>query len=408
MIYSLLHTLLVKFVSLFAFWIPEVVERKKFELKNLKERGAQSFKTEKVKADFCFEFSSEGEFAQIASLVEDALKAGRKIELVMFSPSVEKQVLALYSKYPEQIRYLRYPILTYNFLRAGLCFTKWISAPTLFLVRYDFFPEFLSWAKNEHHQLKLLWLSFKKNRLKNQKLSWMKRQFLSLSTQNIFATEEDRLFALSFGFEGTVYDFRMEQIYRRKINKEARFQDVFKNYQLLMNHLNTFSRKLIVGNAWVNDVGLLQDLDDQTGILIVPHKLDEKNLFDFTLALEKLGLDSQIVDDSTTDFSSSVLILNKKGVLCELYSDFHHAYVGGGFGVSVHSILEPLVSGVGAISCGPVHHRSTEFDIAARFGVMTEVRNHQGFFQWFSQSARAPMSFDPESYKNFRKEVIGC
>jgi hypothetical protein len=73
MIYSLLHTLLVKFVSLFVFWIPEVVERKKFELKNLKERGAQSFKTEKVKADFCFEFSSEGEFAQIASLVEDAL-----------------------------------------------------------------------------------------------------------------------------------------------------------------------------------------------------------------------------------------------------------------------------------------------------------------------------------------------
>jgi len=34
MIYKLLHTLLARFISLFVFWIPEVVERKKFELKN--------------------------------------------------------------------------------------------------------------------------------------------------------------------------------------------------------------------------------------------------------------------------------------------------------------------------------------------------------------------------------------
>ena len=408
MIYSLVHTILAKFISLFVFWIPEVVERKKFELRNLKEKGAQSFKEEKQVADFCFEFSSEGEFAQIASLVEDALKAGKRVELVMFSPSVEKQVLALYNKYPQQIRYLRYPILTYNLFRSGLCFRKWVTAQTLFLVRYDFFPEFLIWAKEDNHKLKLLWLSFKKTRLKNKKLSWMKRQFLSLSTQNIFATEEDLIFARSLGFEGAVYDFRMEQIYRRKINKETRFQEVFKNYKELMNHLNSFPRKLIVGNAWVNDVPLLEDVDEQTGILIVPHKLDEKNLFDFTYALEKLGLDSQIIDDSSTHFSSPVLILNKKGVLCELYSDFDHAYVGGGFGVSVHSILEPLVNGTGAISCGPVHHRSTEFDVAAHFGVMTEVKDHKDFFHWFSQSPRRPMSFDPESYKNFRKEVIGC
>lgn len=408
MIYSLAHTILIKFASLFIFWIPEVVERKRFELKNLKDKGAQSFKEEKLAADFCFEFSSEGEFAQIASLVEDALKDGKRIELVMFSPSVEKQVLALYNKYPKQIRYLRYPILTYNFLRSGLCFRKWVSASTLFLVRYDFFPEFLCWSKEDHHKLKLLWLSFKKTRLKNKKLSWMKRQFLQHSSQNIFATEEDRLFASSYGFEGAVYDFRMEQIYRRKINKGPRFQEVFKNYQDLMGHLNSFPRKLIVGNAWVDDVSLLEEIDEKTGVLIVPHKLDEKNLFDFTLALEKLGLDSEIIDDSSAHFSSPVLILNKKGVLCELYSDFDHAYVGGGLGVSVHSILEPLVNGVGAISCGPVHHRSTEFDVAARFGVMTEVKDHHDFVQWFSRDAGTSMSFDPESYKSFRKEVIGC
>lgn len=408
MIYSVVHTLLLKIITLFIFWIPEVVERRRFEFKNKSEKGARSFKLDGITADFCFEFSSEGEFAQIASLVEDGLKAGKKIELVMFSPSVEKQVLTLYQNYPEQVRYLRYPILTFNMFSKSQCFSLWVSAKTLYLVRYDFFPEFLFWSDIDGHELKLLWLTFKKARLKNKKLSWMKGQFLKASSQNIFATEEDRNFAREFGFDGSVYDFRMEQIYRRKLNKEARFQSVFKNHAQIMKHLNSFPRKLIMGNAWTTDIHLLENIDENTGILIVPHRLDEKNLFDFTLGLEKLGLDAEIIDDSSTHFTAQVLILNKKGVLCELYSDFDYAYVGGGFGVSVHSILEPLVNGVGSISCGPVNHRSTEFDVAMNAKVMTEVKNEQDFMSWFSKSPAQPMSFDSESYKYYRKEVIGC
>lgn len=408
MIYQLLHTLLSRVISLFIFWIPEVVERKKFELKNKKEQGSQSFKQIGVTADFCFEFASEGELAQVNSLVEDLLEMGKKIELVFFSPSVEKQVLSLYKKYPEQIRYLRYPILTYRFWSSCFNFTRWISSYTLFLVRYDFFPEFLVWSKKPGNTLKLLWLSFKKDRLKNKDLSSLKKAFLKASFFNVFATKEDLDYVKPLGVDGIVYDFRMEQIYRRKLNRDDKFRAVFKNYDSLMSHLKTFPQQLIFGNAWKSDLHLLEHVTEKTSILIVPHKLDQNNLIELQLELDKMGLEAQLVDDETVHFESQILILNKKGVLCELYGDFSHAYVGGGFGVSIHSILEPLVNGVGAISCGPVNHRSTEVDVAKSHHVLTEVHSADEFFQWLSTEACEGMIFDSSKYQIYRKEVIGC
>ncbi|MFA5583750.1 MAG: hypothetical protein WDA09_06010 [Bacteriovoracaceae bacterium] len=407
MIYSFLHTLVAKFVLCFIFWIPEIVIRKRFELKNKKEIGCKSFKEDGISADMCFEFSSEGEFAQINSLVEDALKVGKKIELVMFSPSVEKQVMGLYEKYPEQIRYLRYPILTYAFWSRPQCFSQWVSSSVLYLVRYDFFPEFLFWAR-KGHTLKLLWLSFKKSRLKNKQISFLKRMFLLQSKLNVFATQEDLDYVSPLGVTGIVYDFRMEQIFRRNQNRKEKFSDVFKNYEALINHLKKTPSQLILGNAWLADIHLLEKLPEPTSVLIVPHQLDESNLASFQVELEKLGFVTQLVDDETSEFTGNVLILNKKGVLCELYADFSHAYVGGGFGVSVHSILEPLVNGVPHISCGPVNHRSTEFDVAESYQVLTVVHNAMDFAKWLEQENGKGMSFDSSQYELYRKEVIGC
>lgn len=406
MIYAVIHTLIIRFLSLFVFWIPEVVERKKFELKNKEEAGSQSFHKALKKADLCFEFSSEGEFAQVSSLVEDALLNGKCIELVFFSPSVEKQVISLYERFPGQVRYLRYPILTYLFWRRELCFTRWVTSPVLYLVRYDFFPEFLLWAKS--HELRILWLSFKKDRLKNKKISFLKKQFLLTSSFNVFATQEDLDYVRPLGVDGLVYDFRMEQIYRRHLNREKKFNEQFKNYHELMKHLRKAPRQLIVGNAWVEDLHLLEHLPEEISVLIVPHKLDAQNLKNIELELDKLGFDFQVVDDQTQEFHAPVLILNKKGVLCELYADFTHAYVGGGFGVSIHSILEPLVNGLPFISCGPVNHRSTEIDVAKSYGVLTVTLNSREFNDWLSHEHGQGMVFDSSLYQQYRKEVIGC
>jgi hypothetical protein len=122
----------------------------------------------------------------------------------------------------------------------------------------------------------------------------------------------------------------------------------------------------------------------------------------------------EIVSDSTLDgFQGPTILLNKKGILCELYADFGKAYVGGGFGVSVHSLLEPLVAGCEHLSCGPVNHRSTEFDLAQSLGSMKEVKTNQEFLNWVSEDISGVKVHDRlrtqiESYPVFQKEVLSC
>ena len=52
------------------------------------------------------------------------------------------------------------------------------------------------------------------------------------------------------------------------------------------------------------------------------------------------------------------------GVLLEAYTFFGTAFVGGGHGRSIHSVLEPFLAGCN-VFCGQKTHRSTEYDLVA-------------------------------------------
>jgi hypothetical protein len=149
-------------------------------------------------------------------------------------------------------------------------------------------------------------------------------------------------------------------------------------------------------------------------VVIVPHQLKPEIFEEMIHKLAITGRSAEMISDMTIKgpFGSTILV-NKKGILCELYSDFGMAYVGGGFGVSVHSILEPLVAGSEHISCGPVNHRSTEFDLAQSFGSMKEVKTNQEFLNWASEDISGFKVHDRlrtqiESYPVFQKEVLSC
>lgn len=391
------------------FFIPKVRSRMEFELKNKTEEGCRSFKKDGIQADLCFEFSSEGEFQQVASLIDDALQAQKHLELVFFSPSVEKTIVDLHRRNPKLIRYLRYPIL-------GLTFSSWITSSTLLLVRYDFFPEFLIWSLKPGRKLKMIWITFKKERAKGKSLSAYKLAFLMRSDFTVFATEADYKEGQELGMKGTIYDFRMEQIKRRMEKREEKFNKFFPQYHGLKKVIDQYPRhkRLILGNAWPLDLFLLKDLPSDVLVVIVPHQLKPEIFEEMNQKLQGMGRNPEMISDRTIEGpTGSTIVVNKKGILCELYSDFGFAYVGGGFGVSVHSILEPLVSGSQHISCGPVNHRSTEFDLAQSYGSMKEVKNNQEFLKWISEDISGFKVHDRlrtqiEAYPVFQKEVLSC
>lgn len=371
----------------------------------------RSFKDEGQKADYCFEFSSEGEYQQIASLVDDALKSGKKCELIFFSPSVEKAIVELSQRHPHSIRYLRYPLASFSPRHS---FSHWVSAHELILVRYDLFPEFLFWSLESGRKLKLLWVSFKKERELGKKISWLKKTFLKNAQTRIYASQFDQEQGKGLGFPGSLYDFRIEQINRRMKGRMEKFDRVFPTYSHLKAAWENFPRekRLIIGNAWPSDLVLIKRIPADFFVLVVPHKLEASILKHFRDAFFQMGRTVEEVTDGSKLISASTLVLNKKGVLCELYADFGKAYVGGGFEGSIHSVLEPLVAGADMLACGPAHHRSTEYDLACAFGSMTELKSAEDFDRWLA-NAQAPQGtarLAPilNKYPEYRREVISC
>jgi 3-deoxy-D-manno-octulosonic-acid transferase len=401
---------LVRLLDFFFLWHPKILERNRFEKKNKFEWLAHSFSEIGVKADLCFEFSSEGEYQQVASLIDDALKAGKKIELVFFSPSVEKTIMRLAGRYPDQIRYLRYPLARIFPFISRRSFTHWVTSKTLIMVRYDLFPEFLLWGMKEGHTLKMIWMTFKKERSQGRAPSWLKLQFLKASETIVYAGAPDQIEGKGYNCPGEAFDFRMEQIRRRIELRHEKFREAFPLYPDFQKLIGTREKKLILGNAWPSDLFLLKNLPADFPIVIVPHQLHDENLKLFRDGLKNLGRDFFEINNQTSVLSySSTYLINMKGILCELYADFPFAYVGGGFEASIHSVLEPLIAGSHFISCGPCHHRSTEFDVGRSWEKVSEINTPEQFMAWLTnKNSPEHARMVSGNYEKMRELVISC
>lgn len=227
---SVVHLFSNSFYSFLSSFLASKDKRKdKVREKNKFEWLAHSFSEVNEKADLCFEFSSEGEFQQVAPLIEDALSFGKKIELVFFSPSVEKTIMKLAAEFPDQIRYLRYPFLRFFPFLQRRCFSKWVTSNKLILVRYDLFPEFLLWSMNDTRHLSMVWVTFKKERSQGGGPSFWKKLFLKHSDRITYAGVPDLETGKFLGLNGEVFDFRIEQIRRRVLRKKRKILFPFPN-----------------------------------------------------------------------------------------------------------------------------------------------------------------------------------
>jgi len=344
-----------------------------FELKNLNENYLSKRKT----ADICFEISSEGEFEQIVPLIREAIQLGKIIEIIYCSPSVEHQVKKIESEYEDRVSSIRLPLLSLN---SKHNISNWITANTLVLCRYDFFPELIKIGREEGRKFVLVSGSLKgKEKYLDGLTFWglyLKRVFLSFDL--IFASSEldSERFEKFIGIEKSkikIADFRVPQILNRLLEAEKKLSTL-SYFSNLKKHLLQFTKekRIILGSYWEHDKELFTDVNLQSQIKsgevligIAPHDLSQDNLRRIFLDLGDFELDYIVLSSgqkfSEDDISNKVLIFSDKGILCELYSYFGQAYIGGGFGKSVHSVLEPHLSGA-LVYCGPKTGRSTEVD----------------------------------------------
>ena len=78
-------------------------------------------------------------------------------------------------------------------------------------------------------------------------------------------------------------------------------------------------------------------------LIIVPHEVQEKDLSPIENLLIKKRLHYQRLSNYDKINHAPVLIIDKVGILPDLYKYAKIAYVGAGFSTGVHSVIEPAV-----------------------------------------------------------------
>ena len=146
------------------------------------------------------------------------------------------------------------------------------------------------------------------------------------------------------------------------ISGDTRFDSVLTNAKnpVRIPLIESFSKRkptIICGSTWPKDEILLAKyLKDhpENNYIIAPHELQNIS------ALQRQTNALLFSEAGDTNISNSnILIIDSIGLLSNIYQYADIAYIGGGFGVGIHNILEAVAFGLPVIF-GPNYQKSNE------------------------------------------------
>jgi 3-deoxy-D-manno-octulosonic-acid transferase len=164
---------------------------------------------------------------------------------------------------------------------------------------------------------------------------------------------------------------------RRTVMGDARFDQVWQRAHsvepdsspLLRPLLDSPHPTLVAGSTWPADeerllpaVAALRVRGQPLRVVLVPHEPTPEHLRETEHRLEELDLSFLRLSglEAGAQAEWQVLLVDRTGVLGELYALADIAYVGGGFGTAgLHSVLEPAAFGA-PVLFGPRHHNARE------------------------------------------------
>lgn len=128
-------------------------------------------------------------------------------------------------------------------------------------------------------------------------------------------------------------------------------------------------KTLVAGSTWKADEDLLIPLlkkhfENGWRMIIAPHEISESRLQSIEAALQSIDVNSMdVVRFSKAGTNPSpvarVLLIDNIGMLSSLYRYGSVAYIGGGFGKSIHNTLEAAVYGIPVVF-GPMYPKFNE------------------------------------------------
>lgn len=318
-----------------------------------------------------FHAASLGEFEQARPVLEEYRRRHPECQVLVtfFSPS-GYEVRKNYGQ-AEAVCYL--PMDTPRNVRRFLDAAR---PEKVFFVKYEFWYNYLKALKGCGAKTYIFSTIFRPEQYFFQ---WYGKWFLhqiGISFKHLFVQNEESLQLLrSHGIEqcslagDTRYD-RVHQI-ATAAEGDATVETFLQGYE---------GKVMVAGSTWPPDEQLLARLRGSKQwfperLIIAPHQIHEEHL----LSIEALFPDSvrysqlRVKSDELRVKSDElrVLIIDNIGILSKLYRYADVAYIGGGFGVGIHNILEAVAYGKPVVF-GPNWHKFQEaHDIIELGGGMT-------------------------------------
>ncbi len=285
-----------------------------------------------------FHCSSLGEFEQARPLIEKIKQAKPDafVLLTFFSPSgynVRKDFALA-----DVVCYL--PHDTKANARALIAAFQ----PTLVLwTKYDFFYHFLNELNLAKIPVVLFAARFLPTQIFFKSYGTFFRKMLQCFTKIYVQDEASKQLLSSINIES-------EQANDTRFDRVIAIASERKTFQAIEKFI-AGRRTIVCGSTWQQDEVLLagiinQNIFENTAWIIAPHNVNQQNI----QALQNMLSDKVVLFSSldTTAISpeNNVLIIDSIGMLSSIYAYANVAYIGGGFGASVHNVLEAAVYGV--------------------------------------------------------------
>ncbi|MBL0308673.1 MAG: 3-deoxy-D-manno-octulosonic acid transferase [Bacteroidetes bacterium] len=234
-------------------------------------------------------------------------------------------------------------------------FLDWAKPDVSLFVKYEFWFHYLNELKRRNIPTILFSSIFRREQVFFKWYGAIFRQMLNMFSKILVQSEDsvDLLKTISVPSE-VCLDTRFDRV--KQIVDERR------SYSLV-ERFKGDKKVVIAGSTWKRDEQLILSVINGKQLkgckfIIAPHEIDSASISELQKKILAYSVLFSDLNELTAD-SSEVLIVDSIGDLASLYQYGDFVYVGGGFNVGVHNVLEVAVQGV-PIFWGPRYQKSLE------------------------------------------------
>lgn len=240
-----------------------------------------------------------------------------------------------------------------------------------FFIKYEFWKNYLDEIHRRNIPVYSISSIFRKDQVFFKWYGGIYRKVLHNFNHLYVQNELSRKFLHKIGIENVtvVGDTRFDRVLEiRHQAKELPLIEKFKNGKFT----------IVAGSSWQPDEDLFIKYFNEhpeIKLIIAPHIIDELHLVEIINKLKRPYLRYSKANDKNVK-KADCIIIDCFGLLSSIYRYGEVAYIGGGFGVGIHNILEAAVYGMPVIF-GPKYQKFKEAkDLIENNGAYT-IKNYE-------------------------------